>query len=263
VTLPVYSVYIDWDCTNWAGPHDFTQAIDDITADVQHVRISRGKERDADVYPAATMEMILENSSGRYYPTAVAGDLVGKIRLWLPVKVTADFGGSTYSLFYGYINRIAAYPIINRQNIYFYATDGTDLLSKTIIVQDMDAKSVLSDGKAVCQVLNAAGWKTPDVPCTFQEAGDTVTKNGHGLQNGDRVMFKGSSIPAAVNTFTTYYVVFKADNTFKVSLTLGGAAIEFATDGSGYYHQIIRREVDFDGGDITYFPQTFEFNKPT
>jgi len=261
MTLPSYKVYVDWDCQNWAGQHDFSQDIDDITADVQHLRISRGKDRDANTYPAATLEMILENSSGRYYPTAVAGDLVGKVRLWLPVKVQATFNSITYTLFYGYINRITSYPIRSKQNIYFYATDSIDLLTKTIVVQDMDHKTVMCDGEAIHQVLNAAGWTMAGQSCTMQNSGDTVTKSNHGLLGGDRVMFKGSSLPAEIDKLALYYVVNPTTNTFQISLTESGAIVNFNSDGSGYYFQVLRRSVDVDGGDITNFPDTFEFTK--
>jgi hypothetical protein len=261
VANPVYHVYVDWDCTEWAGVHDFSQAIDDITNDVKHLRISRGKDRDSNNYPAATLEMLLENSSGEYYPTATSGNLVGKVRLWLPVKVTALFGGTTYGLFYGYINRITAYPIKSKQDIYFYATDGVDLLTKQIIVQDMDDKTVMSDGEAVHQVLNAAGWRAASVACTMQDAGNTVTKASHGLSNGDTVMFTGALLPATLDIYTLYYVNNVLQNTFTVATTLNGIDVNFAANGSGYYYQIRRRLVDNDGGDITNFPDTFEFTK--
>jgi len=89
MNLPVYKIYVDWDCADWAGVHDFSQSYDDITGDVKHLSISRGKDRDANTYPAATMEMVLNNFAGRYYPTTITGDLVGKIRLRLPVMAQA------------------------------------------------------------------------------------------------------------------------------------------------------------------------------
>ena len=258
---PVYHVYIDFNCVNFAGVHDFTTDIDDVSDDVKHIRISRGKDKDSNTYPAATMELLLENSSGRYYPTATTGDYVGLVRLWLPVKVEAVYGGTTYPLYYGYINRITAYPIKSKQDIYFYCTDGIDLLSKTIVVQDMDHKTVMNDGEAVSSVLNAAGWKTADINCTFQNTGDTVTKAGHGLSAYDTVMFSGASIPVSISKVTTYYVVNPLENTFQIAEIPGGDIIVFTADGSGSYHEIIRRAIDFDGGDITNFPDTFEFVK--
>jgi hypothetical protein len=262
VIIPTYHIYVDWDCADFAGVHNFTEEYDDITADVKHFRISRGKDKDSNTYPAATLEMVLENSSGKYYPTATTGDYVGKVRLWLPVKVEAVFGGTTYPLYYGYINRITAYPIRDKQSIYFYCSDGSDLLTKTIVVQDMDHKTVMNDGEATHQVLNAAGWRMALVACTMQAAGGTVTKVGHGLGTGDRVMFSGASVPNTVDPLVVYYVRFISTDTFYITLTIGGDSIGFPVDGSGYYYQVPRRAVDMDGGDITNFPETFEFTKP-
>jgi hypothetical protein len=261
VTNPTYQVYVDWDCADFAGVHDFTTAIDDISADVKHLRISRGKDKDSNSYPAATLEMVLENSSGKYYPTATAGDLVGKVRLWLPVKVEATYATVVYPLYYGYINRITAYPIKSKQDIYFYATDGIDLLAKTIVVQDMDDKTVINDGEATHAVLNAADWRTADIACTFEADDDTVIDASHGLADGDMVMFSGV-LPTGLDVFIAYYVVHSAENTFKVALTSSGAEIDLTSDGgAGYYHKILRRTIDVDGGDICNFPDTFEFTK--
>lgn len=259
MTNPTYQVYVDWDCADFAGVHDFTTAIDDISADVKHIRISRGKDKDSNTYPAATMEMVLENSSGKYYPTATSGDLVGKVRLWLPVKVEATYATVVYPLYYGYINRITAYPIKSKQDIYFYATDGIDLLAKTIVTQDMDHKVVMNDGEATSAVLNAASWKTAPIGCTFEADDDTVIDASHGLADGDKVMFSGS-LPTGLDQYITYYVVHSAENTFKVALTLNGAEIDLTTDGgAGFYSVILRRAIDVDGGDITNFPNTYEF----
>jgi len=259
MTQPTYSICIDFDNAQWNGAHDFTTEGDDITSYVKALRISRGKDKDSNTYPAATLELTLINTDGRFYPTLTTSPYYPKIRIWLPVRVQATYGGNTYNLYYGYLNLIKAYPIKNKQEIYFYCTDGSDLLGKTIVVQDMDSKTVINDGEAFNQVLNAAGWKTADVACTMQNAGDTVTKNGHGLSDGDQVMFNGASIPAALDEYTTYYVVSSAENTFQVALTAGGDPIVFAGDGSGNYHKILRRVVDVDGGDIANFPDTFEF----
>jgi hypothetical protein len=74
------------------------------------------------------------------------------------VRVQATYAETTYDLFYGYINRITAYPIKNKQEIYFYCTDGIDLLAKQIVIQDMDHKTTQTDGASVAEVLDAAGW---------------------------------------------------------------------------------------------------------
>lgn len=160
MTQPTYSICVDWDCADWSGDHDFTTSGDDITNDVKAFRISRGKDKDSNSYPAATLELTIENSSGNYYPTNSGGTPGPKVRIWLPVRVRATYSETTYNLFYGYINRITAYPIKNKQEIYFYCTDGIDLLAKQIVVQDMDDKSIITDGAAVEKVLDAADWNS-------------------------------------------------------------------------------------------------------
>lgn len=66
---------------------------------------------------------------------------------------------------------------------------------------------------------------------------DVITSNGHGLQNGDMVNFDTSgTLPAGLASYTTdalYYVIERATNTFKVSLTLGGSAVDITSTGSG------------------------------
>ena len=155
---PVYTIAVDFDCSDWSGVHDFTTSGDNITAVVKAFRISRGKDKDSNSYPAATLELTIENSSGNYYPTNSGGTPGPKVRIWLPVRVTALYATVTYNLFYGYINRITAYPIKNKQEIYFYCTDGIDLLAKQIVVQDMDDKTVITDGAAAGLILDAADW---------------------------------------------------------------------------------------------------------
>lgn len=68
---------------------------------------------------------------------------------------------------------------------------------------------------------------------TFQDSGDTVTKNGHGLLDGDIVRFSVITTTTGISVDTDYYVVNATTNTFKVSATEGGSALPLTTDGSG------------------------------
>lgn len=62
---------------------------------------------------------------------------------------------------------------------------------------------------------------------------DTITRSNHGLSNAQRVMFVGSGIPGGLDNTTLYYVVGATTNTFQVSLTNGGAAVDITTEGYG------------------------------
>jgi len=71
------------------------------------------------------------------------------------------------------------------------------------------------------------------VAVTFQDAGDTVTRAGHGLANGTIVSFTSITSTTGIAAYIPYYVINATANTFQLSATSGGAAIALTTDGSG------------------------------
>lgn len=65
---------------------------------------------------------------------------------------------------------------------------------------------------------------------------DQVFSVAHGLADGDRVMLFNvfaESLPTGLTEGTIYFVVSSAANTFKVSLTSGGAAVDITAAGGG------------------------------
>jgi surface protein len=74
---------------------------------------------------------------------------------------------------------------------------------------------------------------TTAIACTFTDAGDLVTKNAHGLSNGDRVSFATIVTTTGILTNTIYFVINAAADTFQVAATSGGAAIALTTNGTG------------------------------
>jgi hypothetical protein len=75
-------------------------------------------------------------------------------------------------------------------------------------------------------------------------ANDQFLSPGHGLANGDRVMLfnvLGTALPTGVAEGTIYFVVSAATDTFKVSTTSGGAAVDLTGvgGGEGYFEKVI------------------------
>lgn len=63
---------------------------------------------------------------------------------------------------------------------------------------------------------------------------DVFTSPGHGFVNTDLVVpFDSDSIPTGINADTRYFVVSSTTDTFQLSLTSGGAAINITVSGSG------------------------------
>jgi len=69
-------------------------------------------------------------------------------------------------------------------------------------------------------------------------ASDTITLTGHGMANDTAVTLTSSgTLPAGFTSATTYYVVTTATDTFKLSATSGGAAINITAAIGGGTHR--------------------------
>ena len=99
--------------------------------------------------------------------------------------------------------------------------------------------------------------------CTFDFTGgaaeDIVKCTAHGLLNGDKVLLKagGGALPAELNGYTTYYVVNKAADYFKVSLTSGGGAVEFTDDGGACFWYPVNTTTGLQTNTQTLFTESF------
>jgi hypothetical protein len=72
------------------------------------------------------------------------------------------------------------------------------------------------------------------VAATADAASDVIRSEAHGLVNNDRVFLfpvGASSLPAGLSETVLYHVVGVATDTFQVSLTQGGAAVDVTADG--------------------------------
>ena len=65
---------------------------------------------------------------------------------------------------------------------------------------------------------------------------DTITATAHGLPNGAVVNFlSNGSLPGGITAYPNefYYVINQTTNTFQISLTSGGSAVDITSTGSG------------------------------
>lgn len=67
---------------------------------------------------------------------------------------------------------------------------------------------------------------------TVTNADNKFTDVAHGLRDNDRVTITATGLPSGISASIEYYVVQKTDDTFKLSLTLGGTEVPIATDGT-------------------------------
>ncbi len=91
-------------------------------------------------------------------------------------------------------------------------------------------------------------------PASFTGGTDAVNATAHGLANGDQVRFNTVVTTTGVNTSTAYFVVNATANSFQVSPTKGGSAVDLLGDGTGSFHKIVA--VDILAGNKVYFMLT-------
>lgn len=72
-----------------------------------------------------------------------------------------------------------------------------------------------------------------NAPVTFQGTADTVTRASHGYQNGYQIYFDTIDTTTGITPGRVYFVVNATTDTFQLSLTSGGSAIDLIGDGTG------------------------------
>lgn len=110
-----------------------------------------------------------------------------------------------------------------------FATGGASSNSQTYSALSVgDCKGWEINDNAAVRIWRGL-WSPVDT-ATAQATGDTITQTAHGLANGAKVVFDTVRVPTGLTAGTTYFVVGQTANTFQVSLTSGGAAVDITAD---------------------------------
>lgn len=72
------------------------------------------------------------------------------------------------------------------------------------------------------------------------ETSDVITASGHNLTNDTPVVVSGGSLPTGLSAGTVYYVIGVSGNTFSLSTSVGGGAVDITGAGSGTINAIYR-----------------------
>jgi DNA-binding protein YbaB len=75
---------------------------------------------------------------------------------------------------------------------------------------------------------------SPKTVSAIDTGTDTFTSNSHGYADGTQVKFHAATtMPVGLSATRVYYIISTATNTFQVSRTAGGAAVNVTSGGSG------------------------------
>jgi hypothetical protein len=100
----------------------------------------------------------------------------------------------------------------------------------TVVVGSIHSALTAGNLEAFFQI----GSTLRGVGTVITAAGDAISSNGHGLANTNRVFVSavaGEALPAGLSATTLYFVVGATTDTFQVSLTSGGAAVDITALG--------------------------------
>jgi hypothetical protein len=78
---------------------------------------------------------------------------------------------------------------------------------------------------------------------------DIFTSTAHGYANGDLVLMTALTGAAGVVVLDPYFIISTLTNTFQLSKTVGGTAVDFTTDATA---GTVRRLVELTGGSPAY-----------
>jgi hypothetical protein len=100
------------------------------------------------------------------------------------------------------------------------------------------------------------GWLGSDAGRVFTglAASEILTAPGHTLVNDDQVRvltIPGATLPTGLSEGTTYFVIGVSGNTFQLSATQGGAAINITVDGAGLVAKIEAKPIT-TGDTVTF-----------
>lgn len=97
---------------------------------------------------------------------------------------------------------------------------------------------------------------------TAAATGDVITSYAHGCANNDRVFFRpgpDGTLPAGLSATVIYFVINANTNSYQVSLTQGGAAVDITADGELAFTKVIP-ETYGSAGTLTVTADTFDLN---
>ncbi len=116
---------------------------------------------------------------------------------------------------------------------------------------DLVAKLNIDDASIITQTFTSGDVNTGT---------ETITINSHGFTNDDIVYFYNAvpaNLPAGLSEDTKYYIVGATTNTFQVSLTDGGSAVNITSGGTGTH--TVSSNYNFSGTS-TFSAIQIEFN---
>lgn len=137
-----------------------TPVWESVTDYVRELSIRRGRSSELDRDEAGTMTLVLDNSSRRFDPDYSGGPYYGSIRPMRRVRARVWQGGTTYTLFTGYVE---AWPQrYVGENVAFVEVQCVDAFKVLSLASLSTSFAAELSSTRVANVLNAISWPASD-----------------------------------------------------------------------------------------------------
>ena len=134
-----------------ANPSTFS----DITAYVQSVAITRGRDDVLSQVQTGTARVTLINEDGRFSPGYTLSPLYGNVATMRAVRIRGAFAAVTYDLYYGYIQSITPVPTPSVRTCTLDLADGFAWLDLAVTTPTY---SLVTTGTSIGVALDSASW---------------------------------------------------------------------------------------------------------
>jgi hypothetical protein len=153
VSLP----YLRCEIAFGSDPGGGSPVYQDVSSRVMACSIKRGRQYELDLIQPSTLSIRLDDGDRALDPTYTASPYYPNVLPMRPIRVSADWAGTTYYLFTGYVER---WPITTREapawgSATLTGIDAMAALSACLITGSFALEST---GARITEVLSAAGW---------------------------------------------------------------------------------------------------------
>jgi len=211
----------------------------DVSNIVLQTAIRRGRNRILDKFEAGTATVVLQDDQGYFNPSNNSSPYAGLLTPLRKIQIYADFNGTRYPLFYGFIQAyITNFAVgINGVNtVTLQCTDGFRLLNNVGFTTVAGATNGDLSGTRIGQLLDTASW-----PAAARQidAGSSTLQNDPGTAN--RNMLDAIQLVADKSENGGFFIDSAGNAVFYSRDTMakkpGGSPVIFTDTGTGIDYQ--------------------------
>lgn len=167
----------------------------------------------------ATVASIMANSDQQITITLADQSLLLDVTIIGDTMLTGPNAGKPKPVLFGFVDNFDLTP-------YLFDTTGPSYYFNNYAQDPSVAFSNISVRDAGVSLINT-GYTDTNSNMTANAGTDTITRNAHGLQANDVIVYSGAVPFAGLSNLVQYYVLSSVtSNTYQVSLTRGGTVVD-------------------------------------